>query len=223
MSGVAAKYAKMVRTLTLHAARQSDYARWRNYNFPAEWSLRSKRIAEIVPHGSRVFEFGAGPIGLRPYLHPSCELTSSDIVEHGPETKIIDLNRRPLPSLAEAQPQIAVFAGVLEYVSDVPSMLPWIAKHFEVCVASYECAQPKPGFLGRIRESLSRTRMGWVNHFTETELKALFAAVGFQVAERLTWGTDDPGEVFVFARRDPRRAMALHSTASVKKEGTIGI
>jgi hypothetical protein len=211
MRGLAANCAKMVRTLTFHAAQQSDHAKWRTYDFPAEWNLRSKRIAELVPHGSRVFEFGAGPVGLKPYLHPSCKLTSSDIVEHGPETKIIDLNRRPLPPLAEAQSQIAVFAGVLEYVSDVPSMVPWVAKHFELCVASYECAQPEPGFLGRIRESLSRTRMGWVNHFTETELKEIFAAVDFQFEEKLTWGTDDPGKIFVFAKRDPR-GIALHST-----------
>lgn len=201
MKGHLAKSARVVRTLALHALGVSDRARWRNYEFPSEWSLRSKRIAEIVPRDSHVFEFGAGPGGLRQYLHPSCSLTSSDIVKYRPEIRIIDLNRRPLPSLDEAQPQIGVFSGVLEYVSDVPSIMPWIANHFEICIASYECAQPKPGTLGGIRESLGRTRMGWVNHFTEAEFKALFAAVGFQLAEQMTWGVDDPGEIFVFARR----------------------
>ncbi len=198
MRDMFAQSAKMVYTLVLHSLKVSDHGKWEKYTFPTEWELRSRRIAEIVPHGSHVFEFGAGPVGLKPYLHPSCELTSSDIVEHRPGMRIIDLNRRPLPSFGNSQPQIAVFAGVLEYVSDVRSMLPWIAKHFQVCVASYECVHPKPGILGGIRELLDRTRMGWVNHFTEAEFKAIFATVGFQVSEQTTWGTDDPGEIFVF-------------------------
>ena len=201
MKRLLAQSAWVVRTLALDAIHVSDRAKWRAYEFPSEWSLRSKRIAEIVPHDSHVFEFGAGPVGLRQYLHPSCSLTSSDIIKHCPETRIIDLNRRPLPSLDEAQSQVGVFSGVLEYVSDLPSIMPWIASHFEICIASYECAQPRSGILRRIRESLNRTRIGWVNHFTEPEFKALFAAVGFQLTEQITWGVDDPGQIFVFARR----------------------
>ena len=200
----------MARTLVLHALRLSDRAKWRTYEFPEEWSLRSQRIAEIVPHDSNVFEFGAGPCGLRQYLHPSCSLTSSDIVRHGPDIKIIDLNRRPLPSLGEAESQVGVFAGVLEYVSDVPSLLPWIANHFEICIASYECAQPKPGVLGGIRESLGRACIGWVNHFTDQEFKALFAAVGFRLTKQITWGEHDPGEIFLFERRRASNMQTAH-------------
>lgn len=220
MRSLLAQSAKVVRTLALDALQLSNHAKWRTYKFPVEWALRSKRIAEIVPHHSHVFEFGAGPAGLREYLHPSCSLTSSDIVKYSPEIRIIDLNRRPLPSLGEAQSQVGVFSGVLEYVSDLPSIMPWIANHFEICIASYECAQPKPGILGRIRESLSRTRLGWVNHITEAEFKALFASVGFQLAEQTTWGVDDPGEIFVFARRRaPNMENARVSTKGVRNRG----
>jgi hypothetical protein len=111
---------------------------------------------------------------------------------------VIDLNRRPLPPLSGTQTWAAVFAGVLEYVSDVPGVLEWIAQHFKVCIASYECADPKPGLLGWLREIVERTGNGWVNHYTEAELKALFASVGFQLIERATWGIDDPGQIFVF-------------------------
>lgn len=193
--------AKVLRTLALHALRLSDRAKWRTYEFPAEWSLRSMRIAELVPHDSRVFEFGAGPVGLGQYLHPSCSLTSSDIIKHTPEIRIIDLNRRPLPSLGGPLSQVGVFSGVLEYVSDVPSIMPWIASHFEICIASYECVQSQSTFLSEIRESMGRTRTGWVNHFTKPEFKALFTAAGFRLTEQTTWGVDDPGEIFVFARR----------------------
>jgi hypothetical protein len=111
---------------------------------------------------------------------------------------VIDLNRQPLPSLSGTQPGTAVFAGVLEYVSDVPAVLRWAARHFEVCIASYECADPKPGILGRLHEMVERTHNGWVNHYTESELKTVFDKVGYQFIERATWGIDDPGQIFVF-------------------------
>ena len=208
--GFLEQFAKVARALVLDALRISDRTKWKKYKFPEEWALRSQRIAEIVPHDSHVFEFGAGPCGLRQYLHPSCSLTSSDIVKHSPDIKIIDLNRRPLPLLGEPESQVGVFAGVLEYVSDVHSLLPWIANHFETCIASYECAQPKPGILGGIRESLGRACMGWVNHFTEQQFKALFAAVGFQLAKQVTWGDHDPGEIFSFERRRGANMRTTH-------------
>lgn len=94
-----------------------------------------------------------------------------------------------------------MFSGVLEYVSDVRSLIPWIASHFKTCIVTYECAQPRTGILGRMREKLGRGQLGWVNHFTESEFMALFAAGGFQVTDRATWGDDDPGQIFVFRLR----------------------
>jgi hypothetical protein len=74
----------------------------------------------------------------------------------------------------------------------------WVASHFEVCITSYECAKPKSGALGGIREKLGRGPMGWVNHYTEVEFKALFAGVGFELGEQATWGVNDLGETFLF-------------------------
>lgn len=195
------QWAKLARTGLLHALQVSDQKKWKDYQFPTEWEMRLKRIAEILPAGSQVFEFGAGPVGLGEYLDPSCKLTSTDLVEHLPGMKILDLNRRPLPDLGGDRSRIAVFPGVLEYVSDLASLSIWVARHFEMCVASYECAEPQEGIFGRARETVGRTHLGWVNHYTEAELKALFAAAGFQLTGQTTWGTDDPGQIFVFRLR----------------------
>ncbi len=195
-----AAYARAVRTWVFHLVRRSDTAKWKNYKFPPEWAMRSQRIAESVPCGACVFEFGAGTSGLRDYLHPSCTLISSDLIERSPGMLVVDLNRRPLPPISGEQPRVAVFSGVLEYLSDVPCVLRWIAQYFELCVASYECAQPKPGVSGRVREIVGRVRYGWVNHYTQAELTARFAEVGFQLVKQSIWGTDDPGQIFIFRR-----------------------
>jgi hypothetical protein len=189
-----------LRALAHKLVRRSDIAKWTEYKFEPEWALRSQRIAEFVPHGSHVFEFGAGASELRTYLHPSCSLISSDIVERTPGMMVLDLNRRPLPPLGGSPPRVAVFGGVLEYLFDVPAVLSWTAQYFERCIASYECAQPRSCFSGRVREVLGRAGYGWINHYTEAELIARFAEAGFQLADQSIWGTDDPGQIFVFQR-----------------------
>jgi len=192
--------AQALRSLAHKMLRRSDIAKWTAYKFEPEWALRSQRIAELVPNGSCVYEFGAGASELRNCLHPSCTLTSSDIVERSPGMMVLDLNQRPLPPISGAQPRVAVFGGVLEYLFDVPSVLSWTAQYFELCIASYECAQRHPDFLGRVREVVGRAGYGWINHYTETELMARFAEAGFKLAEQSIWGTDDPGKIFVFQR-----------------------
>src|ERR1700739_5017678 len=103
MSNVIGPWARLARTALLHILHVSDRKKWTRYQFPSEWEMRLKQIAEIVPPGSHVYEFGAGPVGLCPYLDSSCTLVSSDFVEHRPGIKILDLNRRPLPSIEGAQ------------------------------------------------------------------------------------------------------------------------
>ncbi len=201
-AGQLSRYARLARTTAMHALRLTDRDKWTDYAFPPEWTMRLKRIGQLVPEGSNVFEFGAGPVGLRPYLPPGCRLVSSDAVQHNPELTIIDLNRRPLPDLEDAPNHVAILAGVLEYISDVPSLLSWAGKHFALCIASYECAKSAPRVPGRTQELLDRTHMGWVNHYAETELLSLFATAGFDLVQRTSWGAeDDPGYLFVFRLR----------------------
>ena len=64
----------------------------------------------------------------------------SDIVSRGPDTWLCDLNRRPLPKLRrQAAVQVAVFSGVLEYVTDLTSVLRWLAPETDCIIASYNC------------------------------------------------------------------------------------
>ena len=190
--------AQLLRTLVLGALRKTDLNKWEKFQFPKEWTIRSQRIAELVPRESWVFEFGAGDSNLSALLDPSCTLVSSDLIARRPGMVVLDLNRRPLPQLNGVAPRIAVFAGVLEYVSDVPTVLRWVANQFDMCIASYECAALRSDLFGRLREKFGRAHHGWVNHFTESELKALFDEVGFCLVEQTKFGGNDPGQIFVF-------------------------
>jgi hypothetical protein len=201
MTGFLRQCGSLIRTVAFHAFSFSDTEKWERYDFPSQWEFRLRHISARIPAAAAVFEFGAGPVGLRPYLHPSCTLTSSDLVPRNPGMMTLDLNRRPLPALLGIRTEIAVLAGVLEYVSDVGSVAAWLAKHFVTCIATYETAQSARG-LNRMREVIGRTHAGWVNHFSEREFIDLFCNAGFTLLEQTIWGGVDPETVFVFRKAD---------------------
>ena len=129
----------------------------------------------MVPKRTRVIEFGAGTRPLERCLDPSCTYVASDLVERGPDTFVCDLNRRPLPDLSRLRPDVAVFAGVLEYVRDVPSVVAWLSGHVRYCVVSYAVARPA-GLVRALAAGARRTYYGYMNSYSEAELVAVFRA-----------------------------------------------
>jgi hypothetical protein len=154
-------------------------------------------MAEMVPSGATVIDIGSGPEGVRRWLDPSNACVALDLVPRGPESIVCDLNRRPFPDLTPYRPSVAVLGGVLEYVKDVPAVVAWLAGHVTTCIASYECASGNPGWRERVR----RTRLGWLNSFSEEALRMVFDDRGFELTRTASWdGGDGPGRVFVFTR-----------------------
>lgn len=198
MIGILRHSGYLVRTAAFHLLHMSDLIKWQNFEFKDDWTLRLMRIGELIPDASSVFEFGAGPIGLRPFLKPKCELFSSDVIPRENIAAIIDLNRLPLPSLVGYRTDVAVFSGVLEYVSELRPVAEWTAKYFKTCIATYECADSTSDRLHHIREGIGRLSLGWVNHLTESQFIDLFADAGFRLTERVSWGTQDPGMIYIF-------------------------
>lgn len=177
---------------------RSDYKRWRSIaNHEVWWDARTKLLAEMVPPGSKVIEFGAGRRQLERYLPPGCSYTPSDLVERGPGTIICDFNRPPLPDLTSLDLDVAVFGGVLEYVIDVPALVDWLASTVDVCVASYAYLTPEPGRLRGRWNRLKRMRFGYMNHYSEEELVALFLDGGFVCHTRRPWESQ---RLFLFTR-----------------------
>jgi hypothetical protein len=87
------------------------------------------------------------------------------------------------------RPNVAVFAGVLEYVKDLRSVVLWLSGQVSYCVASYECASDRARgvTLARFREDFHRAKYGYMSRYTEAELIALFARFGFVCARVETW------------------------------------
>ena len=185
--------------------RQADRDRWIDpKSFSPEWDERAKIIAGLIPRRSRVIEFGAGLRKLQSHLDSSCTYVASDLISRRSDTFIVDLEKRPLPALSDDDFDVAVFAGVLEYVSDVPGVVSWIGQYVTACIFSYECAARTGGIYSRLRRTWDRAALGWVNSFTEEELKSIFTRAGFVCSTQKLWNTKDGNEpIFVFCKVRP--------------------
>ena len=182
----------------------ADLERWQDLsNHDASWEERSRLIASVIEPKNRVIEFGAGRRKLQTYLDRTCAYIPADLVERGAGTLVCDLNSRPLPDLSGIRADLAVFAGVLEYLRDLPAIPRWLARHVPMCIVSYECANTPPHTMKRMREIIARSGIGWVNTYGRDEFLALFTSAGFKCVQTLNWihptGTEP---IFVFRRGD---------------------
>jgi hypothetical protein len=188
---------RVARMAVLRSVGRADYRRWTDANnLETWWESRTQRLAEMIPPGTRVLEFGAGRRRLECCLAPSCTYLASDLVERGPDTFICDLNRRPLPDLRPFRPDVAVFAGVLEYVRDVPAVVQWLSDHVTYCVASYAHVD-RAGFVKGLVVRTRRVYYGYMNSYSEAELLALFARYRFACLRTDTWNDQ---RLFLFNR-----------------------
>jgi hypothetical protein len=196
-----------LRTAKCRLFRQTDFARWIDTSdFDADWEERTRVLARVVPKHRRVIEFGAGKRQLESYLDPSCSYIPSDIVDRRGNTIVLDLNSGPLPDLRYLRLDVAVFGGVLEYVSDLESVVLWLPHQVAMCIASYGCARSRPRTVGRFKETIRRTSAGWINTFTENDLVQIFGAAGYILAETHDWEVAESSErIFVFDAAARRR------------------
>ena len=122
---IVAPLTSLVRKL-MHRA---DVRRWSNLeNFDRQWAERTRLMAQLIPPHSHVIEFGAGRRELESNLDPTCRYVAADLVTRGPGTIVLDLEARPLPDLSSFNFDVAVFGGVLEYLSDLPRVISWLAR-----------------------------------------------------------------------------------------------
>lgn len=196
-----------LKTLRCKWFAKADLSRWADTSKWEDWEERTRIIARMLSPNSQVIEFGAGKRLLERHLSIGCRYVPSDLVDRGQGTIIFDLNARPLPDLRARRFDVAVFAGVLEYVVDLPTFVLWLGRQVPACIASYNCAKSAPRTFSRLHETYDRIGAGWTNCFTETELVALFGREGFAL-ERTTdqHATVSNERIFVF--RQTRKPTA---------------
>jgi hypothetical protein len=178
----------------------ADYRRWTSpAGFEEWWDDRTRALAALIPSGARVIEFGAGRRQLEKLLPDGCFYIPSDLVDRGGGTLVCDLNARPLPDIRHLGSDLAVFGGVLEYVSDVESLACWLATiGIRTCVVSFDAVPDKAGPLAWLGERLRRTRFGYMNSLSEDQLLLAFRVVGFTCAEVREWTTQ---RIYFFVRQ----------------------
>lgn len=192
------RIARISRNLVRGLLHRSDYSRWSDpASLETWWDSRTQQLARFVPSGTRVVEFGAGRRQLERHLPPGCSYIPADLADRGPGTLIFDLNQRPLPDLRQLRPDVAFFAGVLEYVRDLPSLVRWLSQQAPRCVASYAYATSTARTPQRALETLQRAYHGYMNTYSEGQLKALFGSHGYTCLRKETW---DSQLLFLFHR-----------------------
>jgi hypothetical protein len=140
------------------------------------WNERTKLMARGILSGSRVVDVGAGAQALRSVLPPGCDYVPVDVVQRTPDTIACDLNREEPPMLSA---DYLVASGVIEYINDAASLIKWMASVAPKIVLSYEAAD------GESRSY--RRNAGWVNDYTENELRELLRHEGLNVTDSATW------------------------------------
>jgi methyltransferase family protein len=210
MMSVCSRVGKMLVLKFLH---QSDYQRWTTSgSLETWWDTRTEKIAQLIPHNTRVIEFGAGRRQLEKFLDRSCSYIPSDLTDRGPGTIICDLNR-PLPDLRYVQADVAVFSGVLEYVRDLEALIKWLSVQIPFCIASYTYVAPNQNVMQRIRDRFDRLYYGYMHNYTEEELVHLFNRWGFVCTTKDTWTSQ---RIFLFANQRTRSLFhGPHNTFSL--------
>lgn len=186
--GVVSMMPRIARVGVQRLLGRSDYARWSNpESLETWWDSRTQKLARFIPPRSRVVEFGAGRRQLPHYLPQGCTYFASDLTKRSPETIICDLNRRPLPDLRHLNADVAVFAGVLEYVRDLPSVARWLSGQTRSIIASYDNVKSQPTTVARVVELCRRSYFGYHNNSRLEELTAIFSSAGFRCVQTDEW------------------------------------
>lgn len=180
---------RLVRNVVMSAFSRPDYERWQSPGGLEEWwDERTQALAQFIPDGSTVIEFGAGRRQLEKFLPPACTYIPSDLTDRGPGTLVCDINKRPLPSLAHLAPDVAVFSGVFEYVKEVQAVVNWLRESGVTTIVCSFDAMPTPmDWRSRLAERRRRVYCGYMNNLTANEFKETFLAAHMRCVEDRRW------------------------------------
>ena len=152
------------------------------------WDERARAVVELCRRHLRtddaaapaiiVVDLGCGNRRLEPMLKEAFdrrhEYRGYDLCPQSPMTIRIDLER-DMPSGAV---DVAVVAGVIEYVGDVQAFLRRLSRFATVAVVSYVVFDSPEPLSRKEREDRQ-----WRSHYSCEEFQALLVAAGYEVAE----------------------------------------
>lgn len=161
-------------------------------NHRHSWDRRTILMSDYIPKGVKsLLEFGCGRCVVKNYLPEGCEYIPSDIVyrpDGEKETLICDLNKRPLPVLKPVD--LMMFAGVLEYIKDVPAVIRHLSQFTQGFIVSYCCSD-------YYTPEIVKT-CGWYS-ITNREFVKVFYDMGFEIVKIDKWENQ---RIYLFLRKN---------------------
>lgn len=158
----------------------TDVSRWsRNAGEKPVWDERNRIVAALISPGSTVLDIGAGAMTLARHLPAGCEYQPMDVVAGNPQTWLVDFNAGRIPDVPKVF-DFVVCSGVMEYVLPIGYFLNHVARWGRKVILSYATTDLNP-------ELASRQRSGWVNHFSERELRRQLRRHGLLITARHRW------------------------------------
>ena len=159
----------------------TDMQRWSNPDsLLGEWDSRAQVAAQYIPAGATVLDIGCGKMALEKFLPHGCRYLPADLVARDERTTICDLNAGQFPQQQAAAADAITLLGVIEYCTDIASVLRWLRGLQRPVIITYHPAD--------VTASLDRTALGWINHYPMPEWQRLLEDAGFAIAnvERLS-------------------------------------
>jgi hypothetical protein len=147
---------------------------WKNIEyFDPVWEKRVVVLARMIKCKGRLVDYGCGQQHLRKHLPLGTQYVPVDYTSRSPDTIVADFNKLPYPQI---DGQIAFISGFLEYMQNAPSFIGHIKRlSYQEVVMSYCCVEG-------ISSLDERTRLGWKNHLSLSELLSEFLGP-FHLAE----------------------------------------
>lgn len=161
-------------TLQAMAARQSLLDRWAGEDVKQHpgWERRARLAARHIRRRSAVADIGCGNMSLERWLPEGCDYQPFDLVARDSRTRVIDLNREPLPAL---QVQVVVALGLLEYLFDPLDFLHQARRAAPRLIFSYHPADHDSG-----PHPARRRSRNWVSDLTMVQIVEGCLAAGFE-------------------------------------------
>jgi hypothetical protein len=151
---------------------RTDYQRWRrNATVQPSWDGRNRRLAELIPNGSRVIDLGAGAQTLRRHLGQNCTYQPCDVVKSSSDCLVCDFNKGIYPGTTKNYDYV-MCSGVLEYIREPKAFVSRIVTFGNVTILTYN------PWDGSSQSRFSRMAQGWVNHMRVSDLESLFQTMG---------------------------------------------